>query len=117
MTERREQREQRRAERPTTETGGTTPTVRWDDSKMRSSYANVCNVASTREEIVLLFGVNQAWHGNVTEVTVQLTDRIILNPHAAKRLAVLLTNLVREYESRFGVVDIEARRPGEASVQ
>jgi len=35
--------------------------VRWDDSSMRSAYANVCNVAGTREEIVLLFGMNQAW--------------------------------------------------------
>jgi hypothetical protein len=32
--------------------------VRWDDSNMRSVYANVCNVAGTREEIVLLFGMN-----------------------------------------------------------
>ena len=109
-----------KAERPGMQTDGTLPSVRWDDANMRSSYANVCNVGSTREEVVLLFGVNQAWHGNVTNVTevrAQLTDRIILNPHAAKRLAVLLTNLVREYESRFGMVDIEARRPGEASAQ
>jgi len=28
----------------------------WDDTNMRSVYANVANVASTREEIVLLFG-------------------------------------------------------------
>jgi hypothetical protein len=27
--------------------------VRWDNTAMRSSYANVCNVAGTREEIVL----------------------------------------------------------------
>ncbi len=33
--------------------------VRWDDSNMKSTYANVCNVAGTREEIVLLFGMNQ----------------------------------------------------------
>jgi hypothetical protein len=32
------------------------PKIRWDDSNMKSSYANVCNVASTREEFVLLFG-------------------------------------------------------------
>jgi hypothetical protein len=80
---------------------------------MRSSYANVCNVASTREEVVLLFGINQAWHAAQKEVAVQLTDRIILSPHAAKRLAVLLNNMVREYESRFGLLDVEARRPGE----
>ncbi len=79
-----------------------TPKIRWDDTQMKSSYANVCNVASTREEVVLLFGINQAWHSGQPEVPIQLTDRIILSPHAAKRLALLLTNVLREHETRFG---------------
>ena len=85
----------------------TSPSVKWDDANMRSSYANVCNVASTREEVVLLFGINQAWHAGQKEVTVQLTDRIILSPFAAKRLSVLLSNLLREHESRFGALSID----------
>jgi hypothetical protein len=88
---------------------GTPPAIRWDDSTLKSSYANVCNVSSTREEVVLVFGINQAWERGQTEVKVQLTDRIILSPFAAKRLANLLTNVLREYESRFGVLNIEAR--------
>src|SRR6267142_1751741 len=80
------------------------PTVKWDDANMRSSYANVCNVASTREEVVLLFGINQAWHSGQKEIPVQLTDRIIVSPHAAKRLSILLDNVLREYESRFGAL-------------
>jgi hypothetical protein len=87
--------------------------IRWDDSNMRSSYANVCNVAGTREEIVLLFGMNQAWHAGQKEVTVQLMDRIVLSPFAAKRLSILLNNTVKDYESRHGVLDVEARRPVE----
>jgi hypothetical protein len=79
-------------------------TVRWDDSQMKTSYANVCNVASTREEVVLLFGVNQAWHAGQREIPVQLSDRIILSPFAAKRLSVLLANVLREYEHRFGAL-------------
>ena len=39
----------------------TTPRIDWDDSKMSTTYANVCNVLGTREEIMLLFGANQAW--------------------------------------------------------
>ena len=78
------------------------PTVRWDDKNMKSSYANVCNVASTREEVVFLFGTNQAWHAGQREIPVQLTDRIIMSPHAAKRLSVLLDNVLKEYENRFG---------------
>jgi hypothetical protein len=80
------------------------PTVRWDDTQMKTSYANVANVASTREEVVLLFGVNQAWHAGQREIPVQLSDRVILSPFAAKRLSVLLANVLREYESRFGAL-------------
>ena len=85
-------------------------TLRWDDSKMTSTYANVCNVSSTREEVTLLFGTNQSWHTGQPELTVQLSDRIILNPFAAKRLSLLLTNIMREYESRFGELKIEQPR-------
>ena len=92
----------------------TPQTVRWDDSNLKSSYANVCNVSSTREEVVLVFGINQAWERGQSEVKVQLTDRIILSPFAAKRLAGLLAGVVREYESRFGVLNLDARRPEEA---
>jgi hypothetical protein len=82
--------------------------IKWDDSNMRSGYANVCNVASTREEVVMLFGINQAWNRGQKEVTIQLTDRIIISPYAAKRLAVLLDGVVKEYEKRFGALNIEA---------
>lgn len=79
----------------------TGPTIRWDDSNLKSSYANVCNV-STREEVVMVFGINNAWERGQNEVHVQLTDRLILSPFAAKRLASLLTNVLADYEKRFG---------------
>jgi hypothetical protein len=79
--------------------------------------ANVCNVAGTREEIVLLFGMNQAWHAGQKEVKVQLTDRIVVSPFAAKRLSILLNNVIRDYESRYGVMEVETRRPDDSTVQ
>ena len=81
--------------------------IKWDDSNMKSSYANVCNVTSTREEVVMLFGMNQAWNRGQKEVTIQLTDRIVISPFAAKRLSLLLGNVVTEYEKRFGTLNIE----------
>ncbi|MGH8621097.1 MAG: DUF3467 domain-containing protein [Burkholderiales bacterium] len=81
--------------------------IKWDDSGMKSSYANVCNVTSTREEVVMLFGINQAWNRGQKEVTIQLTDRIIISPYAAKRLTVLLDGVVKEYEKRFGALNVE----------
>ena len=85
------------------------PTVRWDDSDLKSAYANVCNVSSTREEVVLVFGINQAWERGQPEVRIQLSNRIILSPFAAKRLAELLTNIMRDYEARFGALNVTVR--------
>lgn len=90
---------------------GALPKVKWDDSGMRTTYANVCNVASTREEFTLLFGTNQTLSGDQGEFSVRLSDRIILSPFAAKRLASLISGVVGEYEKRFGTLGID--RPGE----
>ncbi len=83
------------------------PKIKWDDTNMRSTYANVCNVASTREEMTLLFGTNQAWHTGQKEMTINLSDRIVLNPYAAKRMLLLLQNVVNTYEKRFGELKVE----------
>ena len=93
------------AETNSTDAGGTK--IKWDDSNMKSSYANVCNVTSTREEVVMLFGMNQAWNRGQKEVTIQLTDRIVISPYAAKRLSMLLDGVVKEYEKRFGALNID----------
>jgi len=80
--------------------------VIWDDSGMRSVYSNAANVAGGREEIILLFGMNQAWHAGQKEIKIQLSDRIILSPFAAKRLSLLLNNVLRDYEKRYGTLDV-----------
>ncbi len=89
----------------------------WDDSNMRSVYANASNVAGGREEIVLLFGMNQAWHAAQKEIRIQLSDRIILSPFAAKRLSILLNNVLQDYERRYGSLEVEARRPAEPPIK
>jgi hypothetical protein len=84
-----------------------TQKVVWDDSRMNTSYSNVCNVLGSREEITLLFGANQAWHAGQKEVKVLLSDRVVLNPYAAKRLATLLERVLKEYETRYGELKLE----------
>ena len=81
-------------------------TIRWEGSDMRSTYANVCNVSSSREEVTLLFGTNQNWHAGQKELVVDLSDRMTLNPYAAKRLSILLSNTITEYEKRFGELEL-----------
>ncbi len=85
------------------------PTVKWDDSNMKTSYANVVNAASTREEVTLFFGTNQTWNPVGTkEFNVNLSDRIVLSPFAAKRLWTLMGAVLQEYEKRFGSLDLGA---------
>jgi hypothetical protein len=82
------------------------PNIVWDDTKMRSVYSNVTNVTGGREEIILLFGMNQAWQPNQTEVKVELSERLVLSPFAAKRLSILLGKTMSEYEKRFGELNV-----------
>ena len=100
----------------TAQTDDNLPKVVWNDAKMQTTYANVVNAASTREEVSLFFGTNQTWNfREQKEVTVELTDRIVLNPYAAKRLLILLNRLVSEHEKRFGPLQVEADTKGRAS--
>ena len=83
-------------------------TVQWIDKDMATHFANVVNVQSTREQVDLFFGTNQTWNVTGTsQVAVELTNRIILTPYAAKRLWTVLGGVLREYESRHGALDVE----------
>jgi hypothetical protein len=80
--------------------------MRLDSSNVTSSYANTCYASSTKEEVVLNFGLNQSWERGQKEMQVQLTNRIILSPYAAKRLVLLLTAVMQQHEARFGALDV-----------
>ncbi len=83
-------------------------TLKWDDSKMQTTYANVVNASSTREEVSIFFGTNQSWNvSEDRELAILLSDRMVLNPYAAKRLLVLLSRIVKEYENRFGTLKLD----------
>ena len=80
------------------------PVVNWDDSQMRTTYANVVNAASTREEVTLFFDV-------------KLEERVVLNPHAAKRLFVLMGAVLAQYEKRFGEIKLEGLQAAAAAAK
>jgi hypothetical protein len=88
--------------------GAATPAgmpLKFDISKLTSSYANFCNANSTREEVVLNFGVNKNWDRGVAGAPdIELNHRIMLSPFAAKRLSALLQQLIKEYEGRYGAL-------------
>lgn len=94
------------AAQPSKEAAGapSQPGIRVDTSSLKSSYCNVVSGNSTREEVVLSFGVNQDWDMGPQPREIQLHHRIILSPGAAKRLLDLMTKLVHDHEARHGEI-------------
>ncbi len=97
-------------------TGAASTKVKWDDSGMSTTYANVCNVSSTREEVTLLFGTNQTLYTGQNELSIKLSDRIIISPYTARRMLKLLDNVIEQYEKRFGQLNIDVRATGEKKI-
>ncbi|MEJ6783715.1 DUF3467 domain-containing protein [Aminobacter sp. Piv2-1] len=82
--------------------------VQWIEDGMGTHFANVVNVQGTREQVDMFFGTNRTW--NVEDggaVTVELSNRIILTPLAAKRLWTVLGGVLREHEGRYGPLNVE----------
>ncbi len=82
------------------------PRVIWNDEDMRTTYANAVNAVSTLEEVAIFFGVNKRWNPGEGDLEVDLSDRMVLNPHAAKRLWTILGAVLNEYENRFGPLNV-----------
>jgi hypothetical protein len=78
--------------------------IRFDTANIKSTYCNVCNATSTREEVIINFGVNKTWDMGERDLEVQVEHRIILSPYAAKRLQEMLTKLMTEHEQRYGAL-------------
>ena len=82
--------------------------------KMNTYYANAFQTHSTPEELLISFGVNQTLpsqeEGVSADMILQFTDRIIMNHFTAKRLVLSLLQSVREYEERFGVIELDVSK-------
>lgn len=76
--------------------------IKWNFENIKSSYVNFANANSTKEEVVLNFGLNNSWDRSQPEMEIEISHRVMMSPFAAKRLAELLTKLVAEYEARHG---------------
>ncbi|GEP03391.1 hypothetical protein MOX02_14290 [Methylobacterium oxalidis] len=82
--------------------------IEWREDGMATHFANVVNVQGTREQVDLFFGTNRTWNvAETANVVVDLSNRIILTPLAAKRLLSVLGGVLAEYETRHGRLDLE----------
>jgi hypothetical protein len=82
--------------------------VEWNDENLQTSFANVVNIQGTREQIEIFYGTNRTWDArSEAPVRVDLTNRIIMTPYAAKRMHKILAGVLREYESRHGALKVD----------
>jgi hypothetical protein len=96
---------------PALEPGQYRSNINWDDTHMVTGFANVVNIQGTREQVELFFGTHRSWNlANEGDVKVDLTNRMILTPHAAKRLNTIMTKVLAEYEARHGVLKTDDQK-------
>ena len=88
--------------------------LRIDESKMHSTYANTIRTSTTGDEVVLDFGMNLPAPGadnNNPVLLFAVGSRVVMNWRGAKRLAISLGQIIRQYEERNG--EIQLNLPGE----
>ena len=78
---------------------------------MHVTYANFVRGTLTPDEVILDFGFNSNAFGvKVLEEDIEIKDRIIFSPSAAKRMLFLLNDMIRRHEQNFGEVEVDFRR-------
>ena len=86
--------------------------LRLHERDTKTSYANVCLLSSTREEMILNFGLTlPSASPDRREANMLVSDRIIMSVPAAKRLAIALSQAIQRYESAFGVIQLQPPAP------
>lgn len=85
--------------------------LRIDESKMHSTYANTIRTSTTNDEVVLDFGMNLPMPGanNEPMLLFSVGSRVVMNWAGAKRLAISLGQVVRQYEDRNGEITLGQR--------
>ena len=85
-----------------------------DESKMTKTYANAFRTNGTAEEVMLDFGMNVLMPApeeeGGTAILFQVDQRIVMNYYSAKRLAMALGQLIRQYEQDYGNLELDANK-------
>ena len=90
------------------ETKPATPAI--DATGLKTSYANVCRIAQTPNEVIVDFGLNPNFFGNILDEPLKLDNRVILSHDAAKRLCIHLTATIQNYEARYGSIELDVTK-------
>jgi Protein of unknown function (DUF3467) len=84
------------------------PTI--DASNLKSNYANVCRIAQTPNEVIIDFGLNPNFFGQILDEPLKLEQRVILSHDAAKRLCLHLTATIQNFEAKYGSIELDVTK-------
>ncbi|MBX3386637.1 MAG: DUF3467 domain-containing protein [Phycisphaeraceae bacterium] len=91
--------------------------LRIDESKMNTTYANTIRTSTTGDEVVLDFGINLPvpTPDNQPALQFSVNSRVVLNWRGAKRLAISLGQVIRQFEERNGEIQLNQGQGGDSS--
>jgi hypothetical protein len=88
-----------------------------DERESKTTYANAFRFHQTAEEIILDVGFNmpnpnpgQLPPGTAMQLLWKVTDRVIMNYPAAKRMLIQLSQLIKRYEQQFGEIPTQPQQ-------
>ncbi len=84
------------------------PTI--DASNLKANYANVCRIAQTPNEVIIDFGMNPNFFGQILDEPLKLEQRVILSHDAAKRLCLHLTATIQNFEAKYGPIELDVTK-------
>ena len=85
-----------------------------DDDHAETLYTNNVRVSGSPEDITVELASNLKQTGPA-EARLSISHRIILNPWAAKRMAMALQQAVDRYEQTYGELELDARKRAQKS--
>ncbi len=82
--------------------------LRIDETRMNTTYANTIRTSTTADEVVLDFGINlpMPTPDNSPALLFSVGSRVVLNWRGAKRLAISLGQVIRQYEEQNGEIQL-----------
>ncbi len=81
-----------------------------DASNLKTIYANVCRIAQTPNEVIVDFGMNANFFGQILDEPLKLEQRVILSHDAAKRLCLHLTATIQNFEAKYGPIELDVAK-------
>lgn len=81
-----------------------------DRGKLQTSYSNVCRIAQTPNEVIIDFGMNPNFFGQILDEPLRLDSRIIMSHDGAKRLCAHLVTALQTYEAKYGPIELDVAK-------